>query len=473
MGSHAYMPADTPVAVLIKPLRPHRDDLWQDLRKSFALPHYENNPLVQKQIKWFLNNPTLMDTFAKHSTPYLYYIKHELEARKLPGEIALLPFIESAYDPFAYSVVGAAGLWQLMPGTASGLGLNQDWWFDARRDIPASTKAALDYLSYLNDVFDGNWLLALAAYNSGAGTIQEAIRRDPGSTIKEPHLWELKLPHETRTYLQRILALSILIEQPGRHAIELPPVKNQPYFTAVKLDTQIELALAAKLAGITTTEFIRLNPGFHQWATQPTGSFELLIPYQKAAAFREKLKQMPKTKYVTWQQYKIKDGDTLGKIAKHTHMSLNTIRQFNHFKNNKIVVGHTLKLPPKDSQRKTQNILKKFVKAASAKHRYPPKQIMHTVKRGQSTKAIARRYGVSRHEVRFWNQITGDNKPKTGQRLVIWKRQHRPSHSGYRIKPGDTLLGIALKKHVSVKSLMKKNHIKNVDKIRVGMLIRT
>lgn len=185
----------------------HNSDLWSVLQHQFTLNHYENNPAVKAQIEWFLKRKKYIYKLAENAQPYLYYILTQVDKRKLPAEMVLLPMIESAYDPFAFSSAGASGLWQMMPGTASGFGLKQNWWYDGRRDIVASTNAALDYLSYLQSFFNGNWLLAIAAYDSGEGTVLSATRKNIAKG--EPtDFWSLNLPRETQAYIPKLLALA-------------------------------------------------------------------------------------------------------------------------------------------------------------------------------------------------------------------------------------------------------------------------
>ncbi len=237
------------------------NDLWDDLRSGFELQHYENSPQVQAQIVWFMHNQGYLNRTTLRAAPYMYYIYQQVKERHLPAELVLLPVLESAYNPFASSNRGAAGLWQLERGTASAFGVKQDWWYDGRRDVLASTNAALDYLTYLQNFFGSNWYLALAAYDSGEGTVQEAMRRNIRSGYNTD-FWSLSLPMETQSYVPRLLALAAIIENPQKYSIYLPSISDAPYLGQVDIGGQIDLNKAASLAGISLSELIQLNPGY-------------------------------------------------------------------------------------------------------------------------------------------------------------------------------------------------------------------
>ena len=212
-------------------------NVWDVLRKQFTLNHEVTHPEVQNQLRWLISHPSYLQQLAQ-SEPYIYHIVTEIRKRNLPGEIALIPMIESAYDPFAYSGAGAAGLWQLMPGTGTDLGLKRDWWFDARRSIRPSTDAALNYLSRLNKFFNGNWLLTFAAYDSGEGTVAKCIKmsNQRGSVS----FWALPVPQETKAYIPRLLALAEVIQNPQRYHVQLPDIPHMPYFEEVNIGSQID-----------------------------------------------------------------------------------------------------------------------------------------------------------------------------------------------------------------------------------------
>lgn len=241
--------------------------------------------------------------------------------------------IESAFDPFAYSVAGAAGLWQLMPRTGAGLGLKQDWWFDARRSISSSTDAALSYLIYLNKFFNGNWILAIAAYDAGEGTIDRAIK---SAGVRNASFWELSLPRETQIYVPRLLALAEIIKNPGQYQLILPEIPYLPYFQEVNIGSPIDLNHAAKMAGISYNELIKLNPGFNRWTTDPHKPIKLLIPAEKVHQFNLNLANLPEEKRVSWEIHTVQPGESLDTIAVRYHTTVNLIKQLNQLATNQI-----------------------------------------------------------------------------------------------------------------------------------------
>ena len=255
-------------------------DLWEAMRRNFGLPG-RNDARVRAQRDWYARHPEYMRRVSQRAGRYAAHILQEVEQRDMPAEIALLPIVESAYDPFAYSHGRAAGLWQFIPATGKRYGLKQDWWYDGRRDLVESTRAALDYLEYLHKRFHGDWLLALAAYNSGEGTVIRAIRRNRRKG-KPVSFWDLDLPRETRAYVPKLIALKQLVNSPEKYGVKLEQVDIEPPFEMIDTGGQIDLAIAADLAGIDLDELYRFNPGFNQWATPPKGPHRLLIPSAQA-----------------------------------------------------------------------------------------------------------------------------------------------------------------------------------------------
>jgi len=305
------------------------DNLWDVLRSEFTLSHHEYNPAVQENIDWLMNDQDFLIRTSTRSAPYLYFIHQQVKNRKLPVELVLLPIIESGYNPFIYSTAGAAGIWQMMPDTASGFGIKQDWWYDGRRDVVASTRAALDYLSYLFDFFDGNSLLAIAAYNSGEGAVMSAIRRNIREG-KSTDFWSLPLPRETRTYVPRLLALAIIVAHPERYPLHFPPVRNAPYLAQVDVGGQIDLKRAAHFAGLSLQKLQQLNPGFNRLVTHPNGPYKLVLPIENVEQFMVHLATTSLSHHIDWTQYKIKSGDTLESIAKRYKTTSYALKEINH-----------------------------------------------------------------------------------------------------------------------------------------------
>ncbi|MCH9049085.1 MAG: transglycosylase SLT domain-containing protein [Proteobacteria bacterium] len=261
------------------------------------------------KLAWFTRNQAYLDRVSGRAEPYLYYIVEELEKRNMPLDLALLPIVESAYNPFAYSRSRASGIWQFMPSTGRIYGLKQNWWYDGRRDIVAATGAALNYLQKLHQEFDGDWLLALAAYNSGEGNVGKAIRRNKKAG-KPTDFFSLRLPRETRGYVPSLLAVAEIVSNPGKYKITLKPIANTRYFKQVDINSQIDLATAGELSELSIEELYTLNPGFNRWATDPEGPHRLLIPVDKVTAFENKLATLSSDERIKWQQHKIKKGES-------------------------------------------------------------------------------------------------------------------------------------------------------------------
>jgi len=422
-------------------------DVWDVLRNQFSMSHEVTQPEVQEQIRWLAAHPSYLQKVCRQSEPYIYHILAQIKKRNLPGELALVPMIESAYDPFAYSGAGAAGLWQLMPRTGSDLGLKQDWWFDGRRSIGPSTDAALDYLIYLNKFFSGNWVLAIAAYDSGEGTIARALK-----TTGHSSFWNLPVPRETKVYVPRFLALAEIIRNPSRYHVELPAIPYLPYFEEVNIGSQIDLNHAARLAGISYKELIKLNPGFNRWTTAPYKPFRLLIPTEKVARFNHNLANVPQENRVSWTKHVVKRGDNLNNIANRYHTTANLIKQLNQLKTNNLKLNQSVLIP---SSKNTPVIAKKEedIKApleqriiGTRNHR-----IIHIVQKNETMATIQKTYSVSAQEIQIWNKIIGNKPLRKGQQLVIWKRMNQPKQ--YIVKSGDSL------------SVIAKNHLTKVNSI--------
>ena len=463
-------------------------DVWQRLRNNYALPEL-NNPRIQREIDWYARHPSYMDRVNQRAAPYMHYIISEIEKRGMPGEIALLPIVESAFQPFAYSHGRAAGIWQFIPGTGRRYGLKQNWWYDGRRDVYASTQAALDYLQALNKIFDGNWMLALAAYNSGEGTVLKAVRRNK-KRGKATNFWALKLPRETRSYVPRLLAIAKIINDPDHFNIKLAPLENKAYFRRVDIHSQIDLALAAEMADISLDELYQLNPGFNRWATAPRGPHYLLIPTDKAAAFEEKLADLPASSRMRWKHHKVKSGETLSHIADKYRISLRLLKDSNKLRRNMIRVGQNLIIPvaaksPRtyrlsESQRK-QKILNS---PKSGRHK-----IVHTVKAGDNFWDLSRKYNVSVRALAKWNAMAPRDILQRGQKLIVWTKRPQATaissaHSAaprnkaimqrinYIVRRGDSLARIASRFRVQVADLLRWNTIKKNKYLQPGQRLK-
>jgi membrane-bound lytic murein transglycosylase D len=410
-----------------------------------------------------------MERVAERAEPYLHHIVEEIERRGLPMELALLPIVESAFQPFAYSPGRAAGIWQFIPSTGRHFGLEQTWWYDGRRDVIASTDAALTYLERLHAQF-GDWELALAAYNAGQGTVRGAITRNTRAG-KPTDYWNLPLPNETRGYVPRLMALRTLIEHPEKHGQTLRALANEPYLTVVETGGQLDLALAATLAELPIEEIYRLNPGFNRWATDPNGPHRLVLPIDRADQFSAGLAQLPEEKRVRWHRHQVASGQTLSHIARDYRTTVAVIQQANGLRDHRIRVGSHLVVPVAReaaghyslSQPQRQQQLQ-AVQRDGQRH-------LHQVQRGDTLWDLARNYNVSVNQITRWNGMAPNDLLRPGQQLVIWLpggttqaaavRVHAPPAQlqsvTYTVRRGDSLYTIAKRFNVTIAQLREWN----------------
>jgi membrane-bound lytic murein transglycosylase D len=452
------------------------DDLFDRMRAGFALDEVQE-PAIDQQLAWFQHNPDYLERVFQRGQRYLYHVITEVEARGMPLEFALLPVVESAYEPFAYSVSRAAGLWQFIPGTGVRFGLKQNWWFDGRRDVIESTRAALDYLQALHDQFDGDWLLAIAAYNVGENTVQRELdfNRAHG---KPTDFWHLTLPAETRAYVPKLLAMKRLMAEPERYGLEFAVIPNEPYFAVIDTNTQIDLKIAAKLAGTSYDELVALNPGYNRWATDPEGPHRMLVPIDNADAFEAALHTLSPDERVRFAIHEVTRRDTLASIAKQYGTSIAVISKINDLKGGKVTPGESLKIPEITGQ-----LPDKVLLAASRVDRpqsdlggRKQHQIVDRVRAGETLSSIARRHGMPVSTLaRLNNMGPGDTLVK-GQRLVIKAsvRHYRDEGAGsgrrvlYTVRRGDTVFSISRQFQVSVPQLKSWNGLNQHHQIRAG-----
>lgn len=433
-------------------------DLWQHIRNDFRLSHIEHQR-ISKQKNWYGRHPNYMTRVSKRASPYLYFIVNEIKRRDMPMELALLPIVESAYDPFAYSHGRASGLWQFTPPTAKDFGLHKNWWYDGRRDIEASTQAALDYLQKLHKRFDGDWLLALAAYNAGGGTVNKAIKRNKRRG-KATDFWSLKLPKETQIYVPRLLGLSRLVASPEKNGIELVNVPNKPFYRRFDLDYQLDLAQAAKLAELPMDEFYLLNPAYNRWATTPDGPQHILIPIDQANAFASGLDGLDESKRVGWTRYEVKSGDTLGQIAKKHKLSVPELKRINQLSNNTIRKGQALFIPTA-SQPGTHYSFS--LNERVARNQGKTRATRYKVKNGDSLWSISRRYGVNYEDIARWNKLSVNGTLKLGQKLLIYPKNasyaQGKTRVSYKVRKGDSIARIAKKFGTSINAIVRSNNL--------------
>ena len=442
--------------------------VWDVLRTEFRLDHQLNQPEVQTQLRWLIAHPSYLNQLTR-SEPYIYHIVTEIKKRKLPGEIALVPMIESSFDPFAYSGAGAAGLWQLMPGTGTDLGLKRDWWFDARRSIGPSTDAALNYLAYLNKFFNGDWILAFAAYDSGEGTMARIIKNS-GQSGKKINFWSLRVPQETKAYIPRLLALAEVLQNPKRYHVELPDIPHAPYFEEVNIGSQIDLNHAAKLAGISYQDLIKLNPGYNRWATAPYRPYKLLIPADKVEDFSRNLANLPETDRVSWTRHQVSAGDNLSIIARKYHTTINLIKELNQLKSNAVTKGQYVLIPSKKSV--AQPVKSRHLNNPKAPQHFAAiKQykVIHIVQRQDSYAKLQTTYGATAADIRKWNNMSTQAPLSVGKQLIIWRKK---TPDTYRVQRGDSLSIIAKTHHLPLERLLALNPGLRNQALKPGLILK-
>jgi membrane-bound lytic murein transglycosylase D len=451
-------------------LREHTDDygnLWDEITEGYNFPPISDTK-VDKNLRWLSNNQRYLDRVTEQSKPYLYYVANELRENDMPMELALLPIVESAYNPFAASPSKALGVWQFMPHTGRNFGLKQNHWYDGRRDIVASTDAAVRYLKRLNTMFNGDWLLTIAAYNAGEGTIRRAIEKNRKQG-KGTDFWSLPLSQQTQSYVPQLLALSKVIADPEKYDLELGEISNNPYFTTVNVSTPIDLAQAARMAEIDPKELRNLNAGYNKWITDPSGPHQLLVPVADAAQFTLNLDKLPQIAPIQVAgDYKVKAGDTLGAIARRFGTSVTAIQSANNLKSAQLKIGQSLSIPGQAPMNSPYAIQ---AEQEIAQRNQKNTGTYYTIKSGDSFWTIAKKHDTSVKNLLKWNELPANATLKPGQKLLIVNKtatQKADNKITYQIKSGDTLHKIASKFDVSKKDILDWNKVKNESYIHPG-----
>ena len=450
------------------------DDLWLRIQRNLSLDRQLDQRAVNDKIDWYRNKPAFLERVADRAVPYLYHIVDRLEQRGMPADLALLPIVESAYKPLAYSRSHASGLWQIIPATATRLGLKQNWWYDGRRDVVAATDAALDYLELLHRQFHGDWYHALASYNAGEARVARAIKRNKAAG-KPTDFWSLALPYETRGYVPSLLALTEIFAHPGKYGLTLKPIANEPYFAAINTNRQIDLVAAARRCGLSVDQMYALNPGFNHWATAPEGPHRVLVPVAKADRCQRARTELAVDARIAWKRHQIKKGDSLGRIARHYNTSIDALKRLNQLRDNTIYAGRALLVPAATEPLRHD--------AAGTErgggHTY-------TVRQGDSLWHLSKTYGVSVDQIARRNGIASSGLLQPGQKLLIpgangdgatlagglipasLSAHYGFESRGYTVKKGDSLWLIARRFKVSVADLKKWNRLSSQGYLQPG-----
>jgi membrane-bound lytic murein transglycosylase D len=393
-------------------------DLWDRIRRGFAMPNLEQD-LVHDREQWYVSRPDYILRMTERSRKYLFHVVEELERRNMPTELALLPFIESAFNPQAVSSAKAAGMWQFMPSTGKYFELKQNVFRDDRRDVLASTRAALDYMQKLNAMF-GDWHLALAAYNWGEGSVSRAIAKNKRAGLGTSYA-ELNMPAETRLYVPKLQAVKNIVADPQAFNARLPEILNHPYFQSVDITRDIDVAQAARLAQIPVDDFKALNPSASRPVILAAGTPQILLPWDNATIFEANLKAHSTGRLASWTAWTAPTTMKALDAAKRVGMPESELRAVNNIPPKMLIkVGSTLLVPRSDRMEKDVS-----VHVADTGHMaLAPEIVLHrsTVKarKGESVASVAKRYGVSVASVAEWNKVGATAVFKAGQQVVVF-----------------------------------------------------
>jgi membrane-bound lytic murein transglycosylase D len=498
----------------------HHNTVWERMLSLYAFPEVDNER-VDQQLSWYLSHPDYVARIQERAAPYMHLILDEIEAKNLPGELALLPAVESAFIPEAYSRSAASGLWQFIPSTGRLFGLEQNDWYDGRRDVYASTVAATTFLKDLSETFDGDWFLALASYNYGKGNVSKAITRNDYQGLPTDY-WSLDLPKETEDYVPRLLAIAKLFANAEQYNIHLQAVPNKPYCEVVNIGSQLDIDKAAELAQTPLSHFLKLNPCFKKGSTSPYGPHRLLVPSHRASVFKqslarlsyeervdqrrhdeemlaakvrqnellaqkmrdeeERLEERRKREVISQkhyysqntptQQYRVGRGENLSTIAKKYGTTVASLRQTNNLAKNSVNYGAYLKVPASSHTAVIRQIAKAGKPKTSGGQTY-------VVKKGDTFFNVSKRFAVSRNNIASWNGISPNSSLRLGQKLVIkgGGGQQLASASPtrlirYTVKRGDSLMQLSRKFGVSLGDLRKSNPLAGDKGLRPGQNLK-
>jgi membrane-bound lytic murein transglycosylase D len=416
-------------------------DLWDRIRRGFAMPNLDND-LVRQQEQWYVTRPDYMQRMTERSRKYLFHIVEELERRNMPTELALLPFIESAFNPQAVSSASAAGMWQFMPATGSYFELRQNVFRDDRRDVLASTRAALDYLQKLYGMF-GDWHLALAAYNWGEGSVARAIARNKKSGLGSRYA-DLSMPNETRFYVPKLQAVKNIVADPNALRTELPLIENHPYFDSVIVSRDIDVELAARLADVSVADFKALNPSMRRPVILAAGTPQILLPWDNAKIFQRNFEAYTHGQYASWTAWKAPTTMSATEAARRVGMKEADLRSVNTIPPRMLIKAGSVLIVPRSAD--VQNDVTSQV-ADHGQLNLSPEQVTRrtTVKAGKrdTVATIARRYRLKPAQVAEWNSVGASSGFKAGQQVVVYLpvRTGARGHARAGTKPGVRVKG--------------------------------
>ena len=393
-------------------------ELWDRIRRGFAMPDLQD-PLVTDREQWYASRPDYILRMTERSSKYLFHVVEELERRQMPTELALLPFIESAFNPQAVSSAKAAGMWQFMPATGKYFDLKQNAFRDDRRDVLASTRAALDYLQKLYGMF-GDWHLALAAYNWGEGSVGRAIARNKKAGLGTGYL-DLNMPAETRLYVPKLQAVKNIVANPQSFRAELPVIGNHPYFQQVQLSRDIDVVLAAKLADVKLEDFKALNPAAHRPVIIASGTPQILLPWDNAQVFQRNFQAHSQGQFASWTAWTAPTTLAVGEVARRVGMSETDLRSVNNIPPRMLIKAGSTLLVSRSSKMQA-DVAESVVDNAqlSLAPEIVTKRTLVKARKGDTLASVAKRYNLSASSIAEWNSLKGAAAFKTGQSLVVF-----------------------------------------------------
>ncbi len=423
--------AAAPVVYLSAPA-----DIWERIRRGYAMPDLDND-LVRDREQWYATRPDYIQRMTERSERYLFHIVEEIERRNMPMELALLPFIESAFNPQAVSSVKAAGMWQFMPATGQSFDLKQNVFRDDRRDVLASTRAALDYLQQLHNRF-GDWHLALAAYNWGQGNVNRAITRNQKAGLPARYT-DLTMPLETRQYVPKLQAVKNIVARPESFGARLPPIGNRPFFDTITLQRDMDVAVIASLAGVSEKDFRALNPSINQPVVMASGTPNILLPWDNAVDFQRQL-QSHKGPLASWTAWVVPTTMTAAQAAERVGMSEADLRSVNNIPPRMLVRAGSSLLVPRSAHRDAD--VPEHV-ADNGQLSLQPEMVLKRAvvkaRKGENLARLASRYGVSPVSAAGWNKLAVNARLKPGQRVTLMLPQRVALASAETVRRADTV----------------------------------
>jgi len=444
------------------------NSLWHRMRSGFCFNNV-NSSRISQELKLMKRNKQFVYRSIERSKPYLFHILNYLEQKNLPHELALLPMVESGFQPFAYSASRAAGIWQFIPPTAREYGLKMNWHYDGRRDVLESTEAATYFLSDMHRHFKGNWLLAIASYNTGAGNVGKAIDR-ANNIFTKPSYWDLDLPRETELYVPRLLALAKIVNNPSKYGFKLANMENQNYTKKVNFRDPIDFQTLSVITGISEKELMNLNPGYSTWIIDPAQQNTLLLPNKEAKLFNKRYDNISKVIYKN-KIHKVQKGDSLYKISRIYNVKINAIKKINSLSSDIIYINQKIKIPSELS-----TINKEYVTINSIKYFINKKEVTynHIIKRYDNWYKIAKKYDVPLKKLLEWNNADKQTKLKINKLIKIKLRgpllvkNKKIKTLRYVVNSGERYDQITRGFGISKDSLIKDNKLRNKKYLTAG-----